>query len=179
MSVLGDGMALVFSYVLEDPWENVIFKTEVTDAKRLNIFCLYHMYDWQRKATLKKQPINHIYRIVKENSQIFAYEDIEGLPFLLDGFIQIFTFSDGQNEHTLRCVNLHYFQKHPEHLQNSERARTVLSVFEQIRSVLLENGALEECFELDSKWFPYVDDYYEDDYFKFYPDDFFLKPPFG
>ena len=171
-------MALVFSYVLEDPWENVIFKTEVTDEKRRNIFCIYHMYDWQRKATIKKRPINRIFKIIKENSQVLGYEDIEELPFLMDGFIQIFTFCDGVNEHTIRCVNLHCFQSHPEYLEQSLRARTVLSVFQQIREILLENGALEECFELDSRWFPYVDDYYEEDYFKFYPDDFFLKPPF-
>ncbi|MEE5993186.1 MAG: hypothetical protein V3G42_08095 [Oscillospiraceae bacterium] len=172
-------MALVFSYVLEDPWENIIFKTEVTDEKRRNIFCIYHMYDWQRKATIKKRPINQIYKIVKENHQIFSYEEIEGLPFLLDGFVQVFTFSDGKELHTIRCVNLHYFAAHPETLEQFEHARTVLSVFQQIREILLEHGALEECFELDSRWFPYVDDYYEDDYFKFYPDDFFLKPPFG
>lgn len=86
-----------------------------------------------------------IFNIVDCHKDILEYNKIE-LPFVLDGVTNCFIFSNGTKRNEFVAFNIWTFK---ENYSKAPKAKIVLSAFDKIANLLIQNGIDEKYFKLE------------------------------
>ena len=129
-------MEVVFSHSVRNAWFTFISSIAVYDSGKVE--CTYE--DLETTYQVSDSVVKEIYGIINrfpEVMQNYGIFDIS-YPYVLDGVINIFDFSNGEKSNTVVAFNLIGF-KDNDSIKN-KTADILIQVFEEITGLLAENG---------------------------------------
>lgn len=143
----------IFSYEQLDGWDNLISKINIYNRDKNNIVCtmphesVYNNIANEKPdeftATLPKSEINKMIKIIESSGILELCEDNVEEPLMLDGYMNLFVFSNGLKLNEIYVSNIWYYREN-----KSVYAKQLLKTFDRITRILSNYGVDSKYFSL-------------------------------
>jgi len=138
----------IFEYKLNNAWDFPLMSLSIHDSAEDNVKCIV----WYATNAPEDLPINSNYtleisaieeikEIIRSNPSLFEIEEVES-PWVLDGFINEFQFSNGKMTVEIKAYNLSAFRKNPLTIDGNKpvNAKLLIKVYDRIKKILVSHG---------------------------------------